>query len=203
MDSTVAIAGAPQHEQSCRVTFAIVAGAPRHTNRLLAEACWRLGVPTSVLTPGEAERRLRPGDVALGRLDVLPTVDGVEPGLPALRRLAARGVRVLNGADALLLAHEKLATAGRLARCGVAHPRTMRLTPTGSIPRVAPPGVVKPRFGSWGRDVHLCRTRAELVQCVAMLRQRRWFRRHGALAQELVRPAAATYGCWWRVKVGS
>ncbi len=52
---------------------------------------WRL------LAPAEALAALRPGDVALGRLDVLETRDGVDDGLWALGELEARGVRVLNG----------------------------------------------------------------------------------------------------------
>ena len=67
--------------------FAVVAHRVTPTNT-------RLG---TVVTPAQAVARLGPGDVALGRLDVLPTRDGVEPGLWARERLAATGVRVLNG----------------------------------------------------------------------------------------------------------
>src|SRR5262249_11909278 len=54
--------------------FAIVAGRSTPTNE-------RLG---SVLGPAQAVTRLRAGDVALGRLDVLLSLDGIEPGLWAL-----------------------------------------------------------------------------------------------------------------------
>src|SRR5262245_55091858 len=66
--------------------FAVVAGRSTPTNE-------RLGC---VFTPAQAATRLRPGDVALGRLDVLPSVDGIEPGLWALDLLERRGVTVLN-----------------------------------------------------------------------------------------------------------
>jgi glutathione synthase/RimK-type ligase-like ATP-grasp enzyme len=46
--------------------------------------------------------------------------------------------------------------------------------------------VVKPRFGSWGRDVFRCETQAELSACLRRVCRRSWFRRDGALLQELV-----------------
>jgi RimK family alpha-L-glutamate ligase len=52
--------------------------------------------------------------------------------------------------------------------------------------RVDLPVVVKPRFGSWGLDITRCRDRAELERCAAEIGERTWFRRHGALVQELL-----------------
>jgi hypothetical protein len=68
--------GAPLHD-SRMGAFAVVAHRVTPTNT-------RLG---SVLSPAQALTRLVPGDVALGRLDVLQTLDGIEPGLWALDRL--------------------------------------------------------------------------------------------------------------------
>ena len=102
---------------------------------------------------------LQPGAVALGRLDVVDGLDGVEDGLWALGSLAARGVVVLNRAGALLAAHDKLLTAKVLQRAGLPHPRTRILHPGGHVPDWEGPVVVKPRFGSWGRDVELCERR--------------------------------------------
>lgn len=50
------------------------------------------------------------------------------------------------------------------------------------------PLVLKPRFGSWGRDVERCSTPDELDAALLRLRRKPWFREHGALAQELVEP---------------
>ena len=98
-------------------TFAVVAHRVTPTNT-------RLG---AVVSPAQAITRLRPGDIALGRLDVLPTLDGVEPGLWALERLAASGVTVLNGRRTLVAAHDKLTTASVLYDAGIAHPRTVHV----------------------------------------------------------------------------
>jgi RimK family alpha-L-glutamate ligase len=49
-----------------------------------------------------------------------------------------------------------------------------------------PPVVVKPRFGSWGRDVFLCESERQLSTCLENLRLKAWFLEHGALVQELV-----------------
>jgi [lysine-biosynthesis-protein LysW]--L-2-aminoadipate ligase len=103
-----------------------------------------------------------------------------------LRRLEERGVRVLNGAGALLMAHDKLMTALRLGSEGLPHPRTAHVDEGTDLPRLETPLVVKPRFGSWGRDVFLCRNRRALKRCLNRLRAQPWFRRQGVLVQELV-----------------
>jgi [lysine-biosynthesis-protein LysW]---L-2-aminoadipate ligase len=141
-----------------------------------------------VLAPDEALRRLTGGDIAIGRLDVAAALDGIESGLWELARLKAAGVRVLNGPQALVAAHDKLATARSLAAANVPHPRTAHITtPTSPVP-FAPPVVVKPRFGSWGRDVVLCEDFVALRSCLSDDSRRAWFRSHGALIQELVPP---------------
>ena len=163
---------------SAMSTFAIVAHRVTPTNN-------RLG---SVLSPAQALARLSPGDVALGRLDVLASLDGVEPGLWALERLAASGVKVLNGRQTLLAAHDKLATAQALFAAGVPHPRTSHVAPWLPLPELEPPLVFKPRFGSWGQDVIRCDDEAAIEQTLAYLETRAWYAATGALAQKLVSP---------------
>jgi [lysine-biosynthesis-protein LysW]--L-2-aminoadipate ligase len=50
------------------------------------------------------------------------------------------------------------------------------------------PVVVKPRFGSWGRDVRRADDEGALIDTLEELREVEWFRRQGALVQELVTP---------------
>jgi RimK family alpha-L-glutamate ligase len=169
-------------------TVLIVGSPASPTNERLRVAFVAAGTQALVGSPEHAEERARPGDVVVGRLDVRPTLDGVQPGLGRLRRLRDRGVGVVNDADTLMATHDKLTTALLLHAASVAQPRTAHLTGEDGSPGFGPPYVVKPRFGSWGRDVHLCESRAELQACLLHLLRRPWFRRHGALVQELVPP---------------
>jgi RimK family alpha-L-glutamate ligase len=158
--------------------FAVVAHRVTPTNT-------RLG---SVLSPAQALTRLVPGDVALGRLDVLQTLDGIEPGLWALDRLAALGVTVLNPRHALVAAHDKLATARTLHAARVPHPRTVHVAPWLPAPELEPPLVLKPRFGSWGADVIRCDTAEEIEIGLEEIATRAWYEATGAVAQKLVAP---------------
>jgi len=168
--------------------LAIVAQRRTATNVALAAAAPR-GVDARILVPEQASSLLQPGAVALGRLDVVDGLDGVEDGLWALGSLAARGIAVLNRAGALLAAHDKLLTVKVLQGAGLPHPRTRILHPGGHVPDWEGPVVVKPRFGSWGRDVDLCSDEITFRRHLRSLEQRLWFQQHGALVQELVPPA--------------
>jgi RimK family alpha-L-glutamate ligase len=170
------------------VRFAVVAHRSTDTNEALAAAAGSLGAAAAVLAPRDALRVLQPGDVALGRLDVREGLDGIESGELELERLASVGVEVLNPPRALAAAHDKLLTARALRLAGLPHPRTWLIAE--GMPSAAPelPLVLKPRFGSWGRDVVLCRTREELDEALERASFRGWFREHGALAQEVVPP---------------
>jgi RimK family alpha-L-glutamate ligase len=169
------------------VRLAIVSNTVSPTNCRLIEAARGFGLDASVLPPRAAEGRLRPGDIALGRIDVLPTLDGPEAGLETLQALEERGVVVLNRAGPLFSVHDKLATALHLAAFGIPHPRTTHVGSDGHA-GVTLPAVVKPRFGSWGRDVELCRDRDAFARCLVRIRRGAWFAHQGALVQELVPP---------------
>jgi RimK family alpha-L-glutamate ligase len=158
----------------------------------LTAAGTRIGLETVVATPPEAARRAAPGDLVLSYLDVKPTLDGVESGVAKLRGLRARGVTVLNGPEAVLACHDKLVTALRLGRAGLPHPETAYLSAASTrrdVSRLRFPIVVKPRFGSRGEHVVRCDDPEALGASLGRLRKLAWFRRQGALIQELVPPA--------------
>jgi RimK family alpha-L-glutamate ligase len=88
----------------------------------------------------------------------------------------------------LIAAHDKLGTARALRAAGIPHPRTAHVESRRASLELDPPLVLKPRFGSWGRDVFLCEDEADVRRRLREVRQRTWFRRHGALIQEVVPP---------------
>jgi RimK family alpha-L-glutamate ligase len=162
-------------------------GSPKRTNIQLAFAWRQLGVDACVLWPAEAIERLGAGDTAIGRLDVRPTLDGVEPGIESLEELEGRlDIRLLNRPEALLACHDKLATAERLREAGLPHPWTLHIEPGKPLPAVPLPCVLKPRFGSWGQDVLLARTIEDLVGLIELISDPPWWNKDGALIQELV-----------------
>ena len=168
--------------------FVVIAHRCTDTNSALSAAAEALGVESAVLPPRDALRILEPGDVALGRLDVRESLDGVESGSGELERMAAMGVEVLNRPGTLVAAHDKLLTARALRLAGLPHPHTWLIAEGMPAPAPELPVVLKPRFGSWGRDVVLCRTADDLGAALERAAFRGWFREHGALAQELVPP---------------
>ena len=101
---------------------AIIAHDTAGTNGELRGGVGALGIDAAVLAPDEACELLGEGDVALLRLDVLPTLDGVKARFDCVPPLRRGGVRVLNPPWALLGAHDKLKTAKRLAARGVPRP---------------------------------------------------------------------------------
>jgi len=168
--------------------FAVVAHRRSATNLALVAAARRCGFHADVVGPHRALAVLGRGDIALARLDVREGLDGIESGTGELERLAAEGVEVLNPPRALVAAHDKLLTARLLRLAGLPHPHTTLLA--ASVPSAVPelPVVIKPRFGSWGREVELCSSAGELEEALARAQSRQWFREQGAIAQELVEP---------------
>ncbi len=179
----------PGSSRTVRRSRVFVVGSRTNKAHLPLASAWaEIGIDVVLISGPELRAtRLDRRDVLVGRLDVLPTLDGVEPGLLDLLLLERAGLRVVNGACSLVAAHDKLVTARRLERAGIPHPRTA-LFRGGEAPGLQPPVVVKPRFGSWGKDVVRCETRGELARVLRDVSDRSWFRRHGALVQELVPP---------------
>jgi RimK family alpha-L-glutamate ligase len=169
------------------MAIAIVGGARNETNRDLVYR-WRLrGIEAVLSSPAELLARAGPGDAALVRLDILPTLDGIEPGMFDVLAVEELGVRLLNQPTAVLNAHDKLRTARLLEAAGLPQPWTIGVRP-GDRLEFEPPIVVKPRFGSWGADVYRCETKPELDQVFAKIAARPWFLRHGAIVQQLLPP---------------
>ena len=164
----------------------LIGSAANETNGIVVRELRLRGLDVALVSAVDALGLLSAGDRALARLDVRSGLDGVEPGLLALLRLERGGVRVLNRVAALLGAHDKLRTTRLLAAAGVPHARSAHVSPPGNPAHVELPVVLKPRFGSWGRDVFRCNDREELERTFIVVRDRPWFRRHGALAQELL-----------------
>ena len=169
--------------------LAIVAQRRTATNVALAAAAPH-GVDARILTPEQAgsllgtrRRRPRPARRRRGASTGWRTVSGRSARSP-------RGASACSTAPgALLAAHDKLLTTKVLTRAGLPHPRTRILHPGGPVPDWEGPVVVKPRFGSWGREVERCEDEIALRRHLHELEHRLWFQRHGALLQELVPPA--------------
>jgi RimK family alpha-L-glutamate ligase len=174
----------PSPEQVVREAY--VVGSPEGpTNRRLAAALWAEGVPAQVVGP-QCLPETGIGDLVLNRVDVLPTLDGAGPGMWGLAGIEQTGAQLLNRPTSLYLAHDKLATAGVLAEARIPHPLTVHVRSRHDLPPFEPPFVVKPRFGSWGRDVVLCPDRVSLGRALDEASRRAWFRQDGALVQERV-----------------
>jgi glutathione synthase/RimK-type ligase-like ATP-grasp enzyme len=56
------------------------------------------------------------------------------------------------------------------------------------VPELEPPIVLKPRFGSWGREVVRCDDEAAIEHALLDLATKPWYAATGAIAQKLVAP---------------
>jgi ribosomal protein S6--L-glutamate ligase len=154
-------------------TFFVVARRSTPTNA-------RLGPVLASTAGGSAPA---PGDVALGRLDVLATLDGRARPVGARPARAARRDRAQPPAF-LETAHDKLATAAALAAagCRTRPPSTSR---PGSTAGGRVPGRAEAALRSWGRDVVLCESSRELDATLARTLD---FGGAGGVLQPLVPP---------------
>jgi len=161
-----------------------VVGDPSATNARLVEAFGSLGAAAELVEPPLPP--LGPGDLVLNRADVSPTFEGPAPSLWRVTGVEAAGAVLANRPTALYLAHDKLATASVLTQAHVPHPLTVHVCEPSAEVQLEPPYVVKPRFGSWGREVVLCEDRHALRRTLAAAALHEWFRQGGALVQERV-----------------
>src|SRR5690348_9064961 len=109
--------------------IAVIGGGRNETSVEIADTWRNLGLDACLLTPFEASEELVEGDVAVARLDILPSLDGIEPGLYVLPALAERGVRVINGSGTLMNVHDKLRTSRLLATAGLPSIPTLHIHP--------------------------------------------------------------------------
>ena len=131
----------------------------------------------------------RGGDVALGRLDVLPSLHGIEPGLWALDLLERRGVTVLNGRDTLAAAHDKLATADALACAGIPHPSPRARRPLAAAARSRASARAQAALRKLGGDdATRCNSPSEVERAFEEARLRVWFNATGGVLQRLIPP---------------
>jgi tetrahydromethanopterin:alpha-L-glutamate ligase len=166
----------------------LVASRLSRTNASLLAAAAGVGLTGEWVKPGVAARLLAAGDTALTRVEARPTIDAVECGTWELPELRRAGVRVLNSPDAVLTAHDKLALARALAARGLPHGATASIIDPAAPSPLPFPIVVRPRYAAWGTEVLECETPTELRRTLERLTRRSWFRRHGALVQQLVPP---------------
>ncbi|MFZ1879970.1 MAG: hypothetical protein WAU41_07385, partial [Gaiellaceae bacterium] len=69
-----------------------VIGSPVNESTVGIVSAWRaLGIDASLVVGAEVRSDIGPEDIALVRLDVLPTLDGIEPGLLQVLLLERRG----------------------------------------------------------------------------------------------------------------
>jgi RimK family alpha-L-glutamate ligase len=176
--------GTSRRERPLGAAVGVIAWRAGWCNEEAAQAWREMGVAAYLMSPPQALRRLVRGDVALNRLDVTPDLAGVEPGLADVERLRQEGIRVLNRAHVMAATHDKLETARLLERAAIPQPQTAVVLPGSRALPLSPPLVLKPRFGSWGRDVLRCATDRELAAGLAWVRGRSWFHPHGAIIQE-------------------
>ncbi len=113
----------------------------------------------------------------------------MDDGLWALGALAARGVHVLNDPASLLAAHDKLLTARLFRRRSIPHPVHDPHSERTNSARAA--GIRSCSSRASGAGAARCiaaRTARRLAGALARVRETAWYRRHGALVQELVPP---------------
>jgi [lysine-biosynthesis-protein LysW]--L-2-aminoadipate ligase len=176
-----------------RRAFFIVAGESTDTNNALLAAAESRFARAALIRAEQLRALAAERDLVLGRLDICRSLDGIERGLIELQEFeeACEAVAVVNSAGALFACHDKVATAVALRAAGVPHPLTECVAHPSQLTSIAPPVVVKPRFGSWGIDVFRCDTLFELKRCFREISKRSWFQRQGALVQELVSPTGS------------
>src|SRR5512133_1400793 len=127
-----------QHAQCAPMRLALVAHHESETNLRLVEAA-PPGVQAEIVRPTRTRGLLGPKDAALVRLDVLRSLEGIEPGTLEVGHLEKEGIPVLNPLSALQATHDKLQTSRLLEAAGLPHPRTVHYDGTNDLGTVELP----------------------------------------------------------------
>ena len=135
----------------------VLGSSSNTTNCELVREWRKIGVDAELLSPRKARSKPSLGAVALGRLDVAETLDGLEEGLLDLLWLERSGARVLNRAYALLTVHDKVRTARRLRAAAIPHPRAIGWLGEGKPPLEPPLVLEAPLWQLGARRVPLSR----------------------------------------------
>ena len=167
----------PSRRARVVVMIAVLAWRPGLSNGQLVAAWRSRGLDAALVSPADA--RERASTAATPRSYASTSSRPSTPASRASRSAARSCTRACASSTARRRSSPRTTSCRRriaLGAAGIPHPCHGHVTDPLELPALEPPLVLKPRFGSWGRDVLLCRTRAELAAAATVLPERQWFR---------------------------
>ena len=174
--------------------FALISGGPTPTNDALSrvstgDVAWEWMSPHDALAALRPRRRRAGPAWTCSRRST-----GSRTACGCSVRSAHAASTILNEPAALLAAHDKLLTSRLLRRAGIPHPRTWHVRPGRTEFRRYGSLVLKPRFGSWGREVRRCDDEDGLRDALRLVSGEDWFLGTGRSSRSSYRPRATTCG---------
>ncbi|MDP7080903.1 MAG: RimK family alpha-L-glutamate ligase [Candidatus Undinarchaeales archaeon] len=124
------------------------------------------------------------------RLDVTPDLGMPYHAFQAIKYIDKAGVPIVNSPASIARAHNKFNTFAALMDGGIRLPRTILaqdvVQAESILNRSDLPLVIKPVFGSWGRDAFLVNDLEEGHYILENLSERGWFHESGILIQRYI-----------------